>query len=398
MDKMVCPSCKRVHESDGDKPKCPTCGATEGEKGAYNFRNSDDVLRKAVERVAMDRKKRKLDGLVGGLQAVIINTEPDAQVAAISELLATTGLDIVDGFEDDFSRTAVLRVRGSADVLVTSRKVSDNPFAAMNRFPRTEARPNTRLETFVFETSDIERYVKAQMARGVKFLTKDIIRTEHYAFIQTPPSQYTANSLGFVEWLGTNGGGGRRQWAPSYDHPLDWGIEKPAKDHLAYIKELDHAATRVRAQDRDAAIIELMELTNYDFEFAIYVDTLNSITNVARLKGDTFAMVVTSGISPFSEERASGPTEKFIRNYGPRVHHLAFNTEDIEDVYERLGRDGTRYLIRLVGSPKEGLKQTFTEPSENTFLVNEYIHRYGDFDGFFTKSNVTLLTQATDWQ
>jgi hypothetical protein len=31
-------------------------------------------------------------------------------------------------------------------------------------------------------------------------------------------------------------------------------------------------------------------------------------------------------------------------------------------------------------------------------LVNEYIHRYGDFEGFFTKGNVTLLTAATGKQ
>jgi len=55
-------------------------------------------------------------------------------------------------------------------------------------------------------------------------------------------------------------------------------------------------------------------------------------------------------------------------------------------------------LIDLIGSPDEGLKQTFTEPSEKTMLVTEYIHRYGDFRGFFTKSNVTLLTAATDRQ
>jgi hypothetical protein len=57
-----------------------------------------------------------------------------------------------------------------------------------------------------------------------------------------------------------------------------------------------------------------------------------------------------------------------------------------------------RFLLDLVGSPDEGLKQTFTKGSPNTFLVNEYIHRYGDFDGFFTKSNVTDLTKATDAQ
>jgi len=55
-------------------------------------------------------------------------------------------------------------------------------------------------------------------------------------------------------------------------------------------------------------------------------------------------------------------------------------------------------LIDLVGSPDEGLKQTFSVQSGNTLLVNEYIHGYGDFDGFFTKSNVTLLTGATEKQ
>jgi len=30
--------------------------------------------------------------------------------------------------------------------------------------------------------------------------------------------------------------------------------------------------------------------------------------------------------------------------------------------------------------------------------VNEYIHRYGDFDGFFTRTNVERLTKATERQ
>jgi len=54
-----------------------------------------------------------------------------------------------------------------------------------------------------------------------------------------------------------------------------------------------------------------------------------------------------------------------------------------------------KYMVELVGSKEEGLKQTFTVPSPNTMLVNEYIWRYGDFDGFFTRSNVTALTRAT---
>jgi len=161
------------------------------------------------------------------------------------------------------------------------------------------------------------------------------------------------------------------------------------------VKELDHAATRVRSEDRDAAIIEFMELTDYNFDFAIYVERLNSITNVARLSPTDYAMVFTSGISPYVSDEVSGPTERFVHNYGTRVHHIAFRTEQIEDTFSALKDDGMEFLVDLVGSPEEGLKQTFTVPSEDTLLVTEYIFRYGDFDGFFTRSNVTLLTEAT---
>jgi hypothetical protein len=74
---------------------------------------------------------------------------------------------------------------------------------------------------------------------------------------------------------------------------------------------------------------------------------------------------------------------------------MAFRTEQIEETVSALNSSGMSFLIELVGSAPEGLKQIFSCPSENTLLVNEYIHRYGDFDGFFTRSNVTLLTGAT---
>jgi 4-hydroxyphenylpyruvate dioxygenase-like putative hemolysin len=109
-------------------------------------------------------------------------------------------------------------------------------------------------------------------------------------------------------------------------------------------------------------------------------------------------MVFTSGIMPDTGDGASGPTEKFIRNYGTRVHHIAFRTERIVETVAALKDDGMEFLLDLVGSPQEGLRQIFTVPSPHTMLVTEYIQRYGDFDGFFTKSNVEKLTQATKRQ
>ncbi len=172
-------------------------------------------------------------------------------------------------------------------------------------------------------------------------------------------------------------------------------LEKPSFRHLGNISGLDHVATRVRARDRKAAILEFIGLTNYHYDFGVHVRSLNSITSVARRSPDDFAMVFTSGITPFISEEVSGPTEKFIQDYGTRAHHMAFRTENIEATIKNLKKDGMRFLLDLVGSEEEGLKQIFSEPSPATLIVNEYIHRYGGFDGFFTRSNVEKLTEAT---
>ena len=363
-----------------------------------DLRNSDEYLKEKAPGIIAERKLLGLEGLVGGLQAVIINTEPERQRATAEELLRYTGLEFSGAFQDDEYRTCMLKTPAyhefrSADFLIKSRVKGEDPFYQLNLSPKSSHLPNTRLGTFVFETKDIEGYFSIQKSQGIEFLTDGIVRMDNYSFIQTVPSRFTGNSLGFIQWTGEKG-----RYETSGSRTLDWDMKKPKLDHLKNVRWLDHAATRVKAQDRDLAIIEFMKLTNYNFDFAIYVKPQNSITSVARLSPKDFAMVFTSGISPYISDEISGPTEKFIHNYGSRVHHIAFQTEAIEDTYDSLVRDEMKFLIELVGSPEEGLKQTFTEPSENTLLVNEYIHRYGDFDGFFSKSNVTLLTAATGKQ
>jgi 4-hydroxyphenylpyruvate dioxygenase-like putative hemolysin len=357
------------------------------------FANDDAVLKEKAEQVAHDRDAAGLKGLTGGLEAVIVNTEPDNQQAAAQEFLDWTGLHFAEAYEDERERTCVLKLEDCADFLISSRKTGPNPFARFNDNPKSAHLPNSRLETFVYKCRDLDAYHRIQRERGVAFQTNEIVRTDGYDYIQTTPSEYTGIALGFVEWKSEEG-----SWRTKGADPLGLEMTKPDRPYLANIKYLDHTANRVRAEDRDASILEFMALTSYDFQFAIYVELFNSITNVARLTMDDYAQVFTAGIRPFVSLEESGPTEKFIHNYGVRTHHLAFHTEEIDATFQALKDDGMGFLVELVGSPEEGLKQTFTEMSPNTFLVNEYIHRFGDFDGFFTKSNVTLLTEATDKQ
>ncbi len=387
---LICFNCRKVYDSTINIV-CPHCGKPS--PAGYDFGTSDEFIREHIPVVLEERKKAGLDKLVGGLECVVINTEHSNQSYAIEELLGFTGLAYNDGFEDSNYVTCVLSVENSPDFLIRSRKGEYNPFNPFNTFPKSAVIPNTRLETYVFGTPDLEKYVSIQKSRGIEFSSDLITYTDNYSFIQSVPSPFTGNSIGFIEWKGEKG-----KYSSHLSRPYEWKCTKPEKAYLKNIGPLDHAAVRVKAEERNAAIIEFMIYTNYLFDFAIYVKSLNSITSVTRLTPDDFALVFTSGKFSYVSDEVSGPTEKFIQNYGTRTHHVAFRTEHIDEVYQAIIDDGMKFLVDLIGSPEEGLKQAFTVASENTLLVNEYIRRYEGFDGFFTKSNVTELTRGTEKQ
>lgn len=350
----------------------------------------DRLLRERVQHLLETRRASGLEGLTGDLSFVIMNTEPENQRDAVVELLRYTGYAFVEAFEDDEYRTCVLKCRESADLLVRCRLGDANPFRPFNRGNKSGHIPDTRLEALVFSCTDLNRYCALQQKRSVTFMTERPVKLASGHFIQTPPSAYTGNSIGLVEWSS-----GPENYRSPGSRPLDWRFDVSSAPWKNKLGTLDHIATRVKAEHRDPAILEFMELTDYHFEFAIYVPDLNSITNVARRAGARFAQVFTSGIAVNPPQDAMGPTEMFVQNYGARAHHMAFLTEDIEATDRALRADGLGFLSDLVGSESDGIKQSFSAPSPNTLLVNEYIKRYGNFDGFFTQHNVTQLTLAT---
>jgi 4-hydroxyphenylpyruvate dioxygenase-like putative hemolysin len=363
------------------------------ENHSNNFTNNDAVLKLEAQKIEISRKELGLIGLVGDLQSIIINVEMDKVEATVNEFLSYTNYKFHQGFINGAGRKIVLKCKGSADIIIKSEASSTNLFVEYNDNLKSKHLPNTRLEAFVFNCFDIHKYFRIQKQRGAIFVTEEIVETDNYYFIQTIPSSFTGNSIGLIQWKRSEG-----EYKSSKDEVLEIQYTKQGKIYLNNIGKLDHAATRVKAEHRDAALIEFMELTNYSFDFAIYINSLNSITNVARLEGAKFAAVFTSGIKPFIDEYSSGPTEKFIHNYGIRVHHLAFETEDIDYTYSELKKNGCNFLSEVVGSEGKGIKQVFSEPSPNTLIVNEYVSRYGGFSGFFIEENVSLLTKATENQ
>ena len=98
------------------------------------------------------------------------------------------------------------------------------------------------------------------------------------------------------------------------------------------------------------------------------------------------------------------PTEEFVLNLGPRMHHIAQAVADgehsgqknIDYVVSVLKSDaGINFLAKIFGECKEpDLKQIFSKRSRYSLLITEYIQRCFGYDNFFTKANVAALTEA----
>ena len=174
---------------------------------------------------------------------------------------------------------------------------------------------------------------------------------------------------------------------------------------------IDHLATRILHQDREHAILEYIKLTSYHYWGSYDIADQNSSTNVTRNshgfdESKSPARVFTAANTPHYVDhivKLPSPTEAFVMNYGKRMHHIAYSVADnaegqegdnIDKVVETIKGEGIEFLLKVIGSAEEGLKQIFSRTSKYSLLITEYVQRYNGFQGFFTKKNVAFLTKA----
>ena len=179
---------------------------------------------------------------------------------------------------------------------------------------------------------------------------------------------------------------------------------------LELLLPIDHLATRIYSQNREVSILEYLGLSSYYYWGSYDIPDQNSSTNVTKsLHYDdvlhTPAKVFTAANHPYFCNhllQIPSPTESFVRNFGPRLHHIAVAVRDgktqgktnIDYVVSSLAECGQEFLLQVIGSEQEGLKQIFSRASTHTSLIIEYVQRFHGFEGFFTKENVADLTAA----
>jgi hypothetical protein len=290
-------------------------------------------------------------------------------------------------------------------------------FRSLNEvYPVGARKPNSRYMGEILRVDRLSEVVHLQQEREFRFFSQDDLRRLEFPgnLAVNKPSPYTHNIVGYMERpddqlrvyaLGISRIDEQVQavYLAAKERQEDLGIHD-------MILPVDHLATRVYSQNREVAILEWLSLSSYYYWGSYDIRDQNSSTNVTKSvhHADELrspAKVFTANNTPYFVnhlERLPSPTETFVRNYGPRLHHLALAVRDgerggvehIEYVVDAIRAQGREFLLDVIGSRQEGIKQIFSSASEHSSLIIEYVQRFGDFDGFFTKRNVAELTYA----
>ncbi len=374
-----------------------------------------------LERLLDERDRCGLTDMIGGIEALMITVEPGNSAEYIAELALMTPYHYLVTLDSPRHLTHILRIdMNSPDILLREVKNPDyyDIFRSLNDLhPAGSERPHSRYLGEILRVDDRQKVVALQQAREFRFFSQEAIEALDLPtnVSISKPSPYTQNVLGYME---------RAIDEIRVYHPLGkcsilsrvQAVYEKAKQQQKMLRiddlilPVDHLATRVYSQNREAALLEYLALSSYYYWGSYDIPDQNSSTNVCKsvrplAESESPAKVFTANNSPYCVNHLDGlpsPTETFVRNYGARLHHIALSVKDgerdgkenIDFVVDAIASQGKEFLLEVVGSREDGLKQVFFAASPFSALIIEYVQRYRDFQGFFTRDNVARLTEA----
>ncbi len=363
--------------------------------------------------------------LLGKMRGVVIQVDTGDALVYLEELYLMSPYRFAAAFRSPTHNIYVLMSEARFPRLFVIEPLDENFEDDVRRlnmmYPLARPKPNARYIGEIYRTSDLTETCKTLESHNIRFEYPGDTENPLYtldAFKFTTPSDFTYNRVGYTEsdldeyeslQLGTSFTLSDEQLA-KLDTQAEAGQEAGIHDLLTGI---DHMATRILAGEREDAILEFLTLSNYYFWGAYNIQAMNSSTNVNRNHTvdddkESPAKVFTANNTPSfvnSFEKLPMPTENFVRNYGRRMHHMAYEVIDgdhpsgvknVDYVVGKLATMGVPFLAHIVGECKDDpdLKQIFSKHSKYSLLITEYVERCHKFKGFFTKQNVASLTEA----
>ena len=386
----------------------------------FGDKENSTFFEKYLVRLLEERDRVGLSDMIFQIDAIMLTVDPGHSIAYIAELCLMTPYHYLVTLESESHWTHILRISLDYPDLIV-REVKDPKiqgiFRSLNEvYPIGSRKPNSRYMGEILRVTDMHSVVELQKEREFRFFNQDQIRKMELPgnLAISKPSPYTHNVVAYMERQAEH----LRVYALGMSN-----IRSDVQEVYLAAKELqkkreindlilpiDHLATRVYSQNREVAILEWLSLSSYYYWGSYDIKDQNSSTNVTKSlhyedEIRSPAKVFTANNTPYFVnhlEKLPSPTETFVRNYGPRLHHVALavadgerhGKENIEYVVEQIKQEGKDFLLDVIGSKAEGLKQIFSNASEHSSLIIEYVQRFGEFKGFFTKQNVAELTHA----
>ena len=377
-----------------------------------------------LARVYERRSRSGLTQLVGAMAAVVIQVDHGDGLAYMAELALMGPYRFRECWLNETHRIHLLEADPLWPRLILleplNRGFEDEATRCNRMYPMAAAKPNARYIGEIFSTSSCRDLRSVLEPQNIRFVYPDEASNNFYALPHltfTFLSDYTYNRVGYVDVpldsLAALDLGDRVLLDAESLELLVAAGQKHHRHGLAgRVLGIDHLASRVLAGEREDALLEYLTIVPYYFWGAYNIAEMNSSTNVTRHPsiGDekqSPARVFTANNTPSylnSFDNLPMPTEDFVRNYGRRMHHIAYEVVDgeiqgeknVDFVVDVLRDLGISFLADVVGecTDQPNLKQIFSKASPYSLLITEYVERCLGYDGFFTRDNVAALTAA----
>ena len=388
-------------------------------------KKNSDFFNEYRMRIYERRKSSGLDELLDKLCALVVQVEKGDALAYLEELYLMTPYRLLVCYMNQTHKMYFLESKPEFPHFIVLEPFDphfEDDLTRLNMlYPLARQKPNARYVGEVFSVKDLGEIRNVLESHNIRFHYPDETENKFFSnphFYFTVPSSLTGNRVGYTP----KGKYDIQAMEVGERFELD-GEEKSRlekadavardKGALPLILGVDHMATRILAGEREDAILEFLTMSNYYFWGAYNITDQNSSTNVNRngnVDDDKLspAKVFTANNIPSfvnSFENLPMPTEDFVRNFGRRMHHVAYEVVDgdhksgeknVDFVVETLKELGVPFLAHVVGECKDkpDLKQIFSKHSQYSILITEYVERCYGFRGFFTRSNVAALTKA----
>ncbi|HUM99809.1 MAG TPA: hypothetical protein PLI96_04930, partial [Halothiobacillus sp.] len=299
-----------------------------------------------VTRVLAERDRSGLTEMIGGIEALVIAVEPGKSLEYISELALMTPYHYLVTLDSTKHMTHILRIdMNSPDILLREIKDPDysDLFRSLNdQYPVGARRPHSRYLGEILRVTNRYDVVAMQQEREFRFLTMGQLAELDLPLNMSisKPSPYTHNVVGYME----RSPEGLRVYQHGFslimpEAQAAYERGKAMQEYIGIkdmILPIDHLATRVYSQNREAALLEYLALSSYYYWGSYDIKDQNSSTNVTKnVRGapesNSPAKVFTANNTPYCVnhlDKLPSPTENFVRNYGPRLHHMALTVAD----------------------------------------------------------------------